>query len=137
VEALAARSPAVAEVGILVDVRLVEVDQRVPVTLSALQHRAPLLQEGGPPLRVGAAEPLARLLPRQAQPVQGRADGLAAAKTAEPVPHEADQALERPARRRIGPGYGWAPRDLLDDADGVTEGCLDLWAKGGRPPVRR
>ena len=136
-EALAALAPAVAEVGILVEVRLVEVDQHVPVALGALQHGAHLLQEGGAPIGVGATQQLPRLLPGQIEPAQGGAEGLAAAETAEPVPHEADQALERPARRRVGPGYGRAGRDLLGGADGVTEGRLDLWAKGGRPPVRR
>ena len=69
--------------------------------------------------------------------MQDGADRLAATAQTEPLPHEADQALDRPARRRISPGYGWVGRTLLGGADGVTKGGLDLWAKGGRPPVRR
>jgi hypothetical protein len=63
-----------------------------------------LIEEGGAPLGVGAAEQLARLLPRQVEPMQGSTDGLAAAQTTEPIPHETDQPPQRPARFRIGSG---------------------------------
>jgi hypothetical protein len=36
--------------------------------------------------------------------MQGSTDGLAAAQTTEPIPHETDQPPQRPARFRIGSG---------------------------------
>jgi hypothetical protein len=69
--------------------------------------------------------------------VQGGADGLAAAEAAEPLPHEADQPSQRPAWLRVGPGEGWAGRDLLGRSDLCAEPGRDDRAKGGRPPVRR
>ena len=144
-EPLAALAPAMAEVDILVDVRLIEVDQLVPVMLGAVQQGAELFDEGVPPFGVGAAKQHARklarglpgLLPRQAQPVQGRADGFTAAQAAKPRLHEADQPLQRPAGFRVGAGDGWAGRVLLGCADLCAEGGCDVRAKGGRPPVRR
>ena len=136
-EPLAALTPAMAEVDILVDVRLIEVDQMVAVTLGAVQQGAQLLDEGCPPFGVGAAKQLPGLLPRQAQPVQGHADGFTAAQAAKPRLHEADQPLQRPAGFRVGAGDGWAGRFLLGCADLCAEGDLDARAKGGRPPVRR
>ena len=144
-EPLAALAPAMAEVDISVDVRLIEVDQMVAVTLGAVQQGAQLLDEGCPASGTGTAKQHARklarglpgLLPRQAKPVQGGADGFAAARLAEPRPHKANQPLERPARLRVSPGYGWAGGLLLRGADVLAEGCLDARTKGGRPPVRR
>ena len=136
-EALAAHAPPIAEVGILVDVGLIEVDQVMPVALSGGQYRAQPRDKGLPPCGIGTAEQLLGLFPRQAEPVQGGADGLAAARAGEPRPHKADQPLERPARLRVGTGYGWPGRVSLGSADRRTECSLDLGAKGGRPPVRR
>ena len=136
-EALAAHAPAVAEIDVLVDVSLVEVDQVVPIALGAVQQGAQLADDGVPPLGIGAAEQLLRLLPRQVQPVQGSADGLAAAQASEPRLHEADQPLQRPARSRIGPGYGRRGCVLPGSADFRVESRRDVWTKGGRPPVRR
>jgi hypothetical protein len=42
----------------LVDVRLVEIDQQMPLMLGALQQVPDLLDERLPPLRVGPAEQL-------------------------------------------------------------------------------
>src|SRR3954466_2594163 len=71
-------TPAIAEVRVLVDVRLVHVDQEVLVALGAGQQALELLNKGLPPLRVGSAEKLLGFLPRQLEAVQGRADRLAA-----------------------------------------------------------
>ena len=119
------------------DMRLVEIDQPVLIALGAVQQAAHLLDEAFPPFGIGTAEQLLGLLARQVQPVQGSADGLARAETGEPRPHEADQALKRPARLRISSSYRWAGCCLLGRADLGAEGCLDPWAKGGRPPVRQ
>src|SRR4051794_17573790 len=136
-EALAAYPPSIAEVGVLVDVGLVEIDQVMPVALGGGQQRAHPRDEGLPPRGIGTAEQLLGFLPRQAEPVQGGADGLAAVPAGEPRPHEADQSPKRPARLGIGASYGWPGRVSLGGADFRTERGLDLWAKGGRPPVRR
>src|SRR3954470_18873899 len=136
-EALAAHAPSIAEVGVLVDVGLVEVDQPVPVALSRGQQRAQSRDKALPPRRVGTAEQLLGFLPRQAEPVQGGADGLAAAPAGKSRPHEADQPLERPARLGAGAAYGRPGRLSLGGADRRTQRGLDLGAKGGRPPVRR
>ena len=136
-EPLAALAPAMAEADILVDVRLIEVDQLMPVMLGTIQQGAELFDEGVPPFGVGAAKQLLGLLSRQAQPMQGSADGFTAAQAAKPRLHEADQPLQRPAGFRVGAGDGWAGRVPLGCADLCAEGGCDVRAKGGRPPVRR
>ena len=136
-EPLAALAPAMAEVDILVDVGLIKVDQMVAVALGAVQQGAELFDEGGPPFGVGAAEQLLGFLPRQAQPVQGSADGFAAAQATKPRLHEADQPLQRPTGFRVGAGDGWAGCFLLGRVDFCAKGGCDVRAKGGRPPVRR
>src|SRR5919206_1330419 len=136
-EALAAPRPAIAKTGILVNVRLIEVDQPISVLLGTGQQILHLRDEGLSPLRVGPAEQLAGLLPRQLQPVQGAADRLAAAGATERLPHPADQASQGPAWRRVGPGERRRRRGVLGGADDRAEAGLDLGAKGGRPPVRR
>ena len=119
------------------DVRFIQVDQKVPVALSLGQHALKLLDERLPPCRVGPAEQLLGLLPAQLQAMQGGADRLAAAGPAKPLAHPADQALERPAGGRVGTGYGRGGGGALGDADGRAKAVLDAGAKGGRPPVRR
>src|ERR1700760_3175171 len=136
-EALAAHTPTVAEVGVLVDVGLIEIDQLIPVALGGGQPPTNPRDKGSRPRGMGAPEQLLDFLPRQAEPVQGGADGLAAARTGKPRPHKPDQPLERPARLRVGAGYGWPGRLALSSADRCTERGLDLRAKGERPPVRR
>jgi hypothetical protein len=86
------------------DVRLIEVDQPMSVVLGVLEQRLELLEKGCPPLRIGSAEQLAGLLPRQLEAVQGTADRLAAAAATKPPPYPADQAPQSPARRRVSPG---------------------------------
>src|SRR5215213_8173320 len=134
VEALAAHAPSIAEVGVLMDMGLVEVDQLMPVALSGDQPRAQPRDEGLPPRGIGTAEQLLGFLPREAEPVQGGADGLAAAWAGESRSHKADQPPERPARLRVGAAYRRPGRVSLGSADLRTERGLDLGAKGGRPP---
>ena len=119
------------------DVRLVQVDQEVPVVPGVGQHVPELLNECLPPRRVGAAEQLLGLLPAQARAAQGGTDRLAAAGPAEPLAHPGDQALERPAGGRLGAGYKRGGRGALGGADGFAKASLDAGTKGGRPPVRR
>jgi len=109
----------------------------VPVTLGAVQQGVELFDEGCPPFGIGAAKQLLGLLPRQAQPVQGRADGFTAAQAAKPRQREADQPLQCLAWFRIGAGYGRRGCFLLGGADLCAERGCEVRAKGGRPPVRR
>src|SRR5918994_5788626 len=104
-KALAALRPAVAEIGILVDVGFVQVDQEMAVVLGTGEEILDPLDKGLPALRIGPAEQLFGLLPRQSQTMQGSADRLAAAGPAEPLAHPADQPAQRPARWWIGSGY--------------------------------
>ena len=62
-EALAALAPAMAEVDILVDVRLIEIDQVMALIACAVQQRADLGHESLPLVRLGTAQQLAGLLP--------------------------------------------------------------------------
>src|SRR4051795_12830964 len=96
-EALAALRPAIAEVGILMDVGFVQVDQPMAVVLGTGQQILDLLDKGPPALRISPAEQLFGLLPRQPQTMQGGADRLAAAGPAEPLAHPADQTAQRGA----------------------------------------
>ena len=100
---LAPLAPAIAEVNILMDVRFVEIDQEMPIALRPREQILNPLDEGLPPDRIGSAKQLLGLLPREIQAVQGRPDRLTATDEAEPLACPADQALECPARRRIGP----------------------------------
>jgi hypothetical protein len=61
VEALAALAPA--EVDILVDMCLIEIDQVMALIACAVQQRADLGDEGLPLARLGTAQQLASLLP--------------------------------------------------------------------------
>jgi hypothetical protein len=136
-EAPATFRPTVAEPGILMDVRFIKVDQQMPIVLGTRQQIRDLLDEGLPPPRVGPAEQLFGLLPRQPQAMQGGADRLAAAGAAERLAHPTDQTPQGPAWRRVGPGYWRRRRGVLGGADDPAEAGLDLSAKGGRPPLRR
>src|SRR3954462_352217 len=119
------------------DVRLVHIDQEMPIALSAGQNIPELLDERLPPLRIGPAEQLLGFLPRQLAAVQGCADCLATAQAAEALTYRQHQPLQGPARRRVGSVSGWSGRRPLGGADGITKRRCDLRAKGGRPPVRR
>ena len=137
-EALAARRPAIAKIGILMDVRFIEVDQPMSVVLGVLEQRPQPLEKGRPPLRVGPSEQLAGLLPRQLQAMQGAADRLAAAAAAKRRLHPADQTPQGPAWRRVSPGERRRRRGVLGGVDNLAEAGLDRGAKRGRrPPVRR
>src|SRR3954466_2603512 len=108
------------------------------VALGALQRGLELLDERLPSLWVGPAEQLLGFLPRELAAVQGRADRLATAHQPKALAHPADQAAQGPARRWIGPFYGWGGRRTLGRADHLAEFGFALWAKKGRrPPVRR
>src|SRR3954453_19897959 len=110
----------------------------MPIALSAGQNIPELLDKGLPPLWVGPTEQLLGLLPRQLEAVQSRADRLAAAHQPEPLADPADQAVQRPARRGVGPFEGWGGRRALGGADHLAEfGFAARAKKGRRPPVRR
>ena len=102
-EALAALGPAGAEIRVLVDVRLVQIDHEMLVALGALQHALELFDKGLPPLRISPAQQLLGFLPRQLEAMESRADGLATAHQPEPLADPTDEAAQRPARRGIGP----------------------------------
>src|SRR3954465_11347039 len=108
------------------------------IALSAGQNILELLEERLSPLRIGPAQQLLGFLPGQLEAVQGRADRLAAAHQPEALADPADQAAQRPARRGVGPFYGWGGRRTLGGADRLAEFGFALGAKRGRrPPVRR
>ena len=117
--------------------RLVQIDQPMPVALGAVQQALEPLDKGLPPLRVGPSKELCRLFPRELEAVQGRTDRLAAKQAAEALPHVGDQAPEGPARGRVGAYYGGEGCGALGSVHDLAEVGLDLCAKGGRPPVRR
>src|SRR5947209_267764 len=118
------------------DVRLIEIDQVVALIARPIQQRADLGNESLALLRLGAAEQLVRLLPRQLEPVQRPADGLAAAATAELRLHEANQTPQRPTRLYLGSGDRRTGRLALCGANLFAKRGGDVRAKGGRPPVR-
>ena len=119
------------------DVRFIKVDQHMPVALSLGQQTRKPLHKGLPSLRIRAAKQLPGLLPGELEPVQGRADRLAAQGPAEALLHMGDQTPEGPARGRISPGYGRSRCLALGLTHRLAEAGLDPGAKGGRPPVRR
>src|ERR671932_227448 len=125
---LATLSPAVTEFDVLVDMRLVEIDQLMAIPLCLGQQRTELRDKGLPPLGVGTPQQRPGLLPRQLKAVQGGADGLTAVEAGEALLHQPDQAPKRPAWVRISPDYGWAGRFLAGCTDCFAERGLDVWA---------
>ena len=120
------------------DVRFVEVDQEMPIALRAREQILNAFDESLPPRRIGSAEQLLGLLPREVEVVQSRPDRLATTDDAKPLARPADQALECPARRRIGARYRRRCRRALGGADDVAEFSFAVRTKRGRrPPVRR
>src|SRR5215210_4441861 len=110
----------------------------MPIALSAGQHALELPEERLPPLRVGPAEQLLGLLPRQREAVQGRADRLATAPQPEALADPADQAAQGPAWRWIRPNEGRRRGRALGCTDRLAEFGFAVRAKKGRrPPVRR
>ena len=134
-EALAPLAPAIAEGDILVDVRLIEIDELMAPIARAIQQRADLRDEGLALLGLGAAQQLARLLPGQVQPVQDATEGLATAAAGELRLHEAHQAPQCPTRPYLGSGKRWARRPVLRGADLLVQRGGNVRAKGGRPPL--
>ena len=136
-EGCAAHAPAVAEVDILMDMGLIEIDQLMAIALRAAPQRPEVLDKSHPPHGIGTPQQLAGLLPGEPEPVQGRADALAAQQAIKAVLDERPQALERPAGRWISTCYGRLGGSLLGGADRFAESRRDPRAKGGRPPLRR
>jgi hypothetical protein len=102
-----------AEVGVLVNVSLIEIDQEVAVALGAGQQVLEAADESLSLLRIRAAEQFFGFLPRQREAVHGRPDGLATDAEAEALAHERHQVLEGEAGRRIGAIYGRCGRRTL------------------------
>src|SRR4051794_6586081 len=108
------------------------------IALGTVQHALELLDERLSPLRVGPAEQLLGLRPRQLAAVQGRADRPAPAPHPKALAGPMDEAAQRPARRGVGPFSGWGGRRALGRADPLAEfGFAARAKKGRRPPVRR
>src|SRR3954469_15547533 len=80
------------------------------VVLGTSQDILDPLDKGLPALRVGPAEQLFGLLPRQSQTMQGGADRLPAAAPAEPLAHPADQTAQRGAGSAPATGGAAAER---------------------------
>jgi hypothetical protein len=137
VEGCAAHAPAVSGIDILVDMGLIDIDQVMAIALRAVPQRAEVLNELPPPRGIGTPQQLAGLLPREAEPVQGSADALAAQQAIEAVLHKRHQTLERPAWRWIRARYRRLDCSLMGGADRFAESRRDPRAKGGRPPLRR
>src|SRR4051794_49201 len=108
------------------------------IALSAGQNILELLEERLSPLRVGPAQQLLGLLPRQLAAVQSRADRLATAPQPKALAYPMDEAAQGPARGWISPFQRWRRGRALGSADHLAELGFALWAKRGRrPPVRR
>jgi hypothetical protein len=125
-EAPAALRPARAEIGILVDVRFVQVDQQMAVALGTGEEILDLLDM--PALRIGRAASSSTTIPGDAGR-RGSSRGSRSGRTAR-APSRPDGA----ARWRIGSGYRRSCGGSLGRTDCLAEACLDLRAKGG--PVR-
>ena len=130
-EALAALAPAIAEVNILMDMRLIEVDQVMALIARAVQQGTDPGDESLPLLRLGATEQLVGLLPRQLELVQRAADGLAAEAAAELRLHEANQTPQRPAWLYLGSGDWRTGRLALRGAKLLAKRGGNIRAKGG------
>src|SRR3712207_9418300 len=102
-DALAACRPAMAEIGILMNVRLIEVDQPMPVVLGTGQQILHPPDKGLPPLRISSAQQLAGLLPRQTEAVQGPAGRPTAAAATQPRPPQPNHAGTGPPGPAIHP----------------------------------
>src|SRR4051812_21191974 len=110
----------------------------MPIALGALQHALELLDERLPPLRVGPAQQLLGLLPRQLAAVQDRADRLATAPQPKALADPMDEAAQGPARRWISANDGRRRGRALSGADRLAQFTFAARAKKGRrPPVRR
>jgi hypothetical protein len=127
-----------AQVSILVNVCLIKIDQEMPIVLGTGEQPLELLDKGLPPLRISSSQQLLGLLPRQLAAVQSSPDRLATAPQPEALADPANEAAQRPARRRISANDGRRRGRALSGADRLAEFGCALWAKKGRrPPVRR
>jgi len=115
---------------------LIKIDQVMTLITRTVQQRADLGDESLALRRVSATEQLARLLPRQLEPVQRAADGFAAAAAAKLLSHEANQTPQRPTWLYFGPSDRRTGRLVLRGADLLAKRGGDIRAKGGRPPLR-
>ena len=118
------------------DVRLIEIDHLMALIARPIQQRADLGDESLPLLRIGTTEQLAGLLPRQLEPVQCPADGLAAEAAAKLRLHKANQTPQRPAWLYLRSGDWRAGCLMLRGADLLAQRGGDIGTKGGRPPLR-
>src|SRR4051812_50202279 len=110
----------------------------MPIALGALQHALELLDERLSPLRVGPAEQLLGLLPRQLAAVQGCADRLATAPQPKALAGPMDEAAQGPARGWVSPLEGGGGRRGLGGADHPPGRGFAPWGKrGGGAPRRR
>ena len=69
---------------ILIDMRLIKVDQVMTVPLRAIQQRGQVFDKRRSSVRIRSAEQFLGFLPRQFQPMQNGPDGFAAAAAVEP-----------------------------------------------------
>src|ERR1700712_4988450 len=113
------------------DMCLIKIDQVMALIARTIQQRPNLSDESLPLLRLGAAEQFAGLLPRQLEPVQRAADGLAAAAAGKLRLHEANQTPQRPARPYLRPSDRWAGGLALCGANLLAKRGGDIWTKGG------
>src|SRR3954451_2483615 len=104
----------------------------MPIALGTGQTILELLDERLSPLRIGPAQQLLGLLPRQLAAGQGRADRLAATHEPEALADPADQTAQRPARGWIRPFDGAGGRRALGRADHLAEFGFAVWAKKAR-----
>ena len=118
------------------DVCFIEVDQVMTIPRRAVQQRVQVFDEGRSSGRIGTPEQLLGFLPRQLQPMQNRPDGFAPAAAGEARLYQPDQTAERPAWLGLSANYGWTGRLSLRGTDLLIEDGGNLWAKGGRPPLR-
>src|SRR5690349_12516456 len=133
------------------DMRLIEVNHVMALIARTIQQRADMGDESLPFLRIrprsglmpcqavsrlGAAEPLVGLLPRQLEPVQRAADGLAAEAAAKLRPHETNQTPQRPTWLYLGSSDRWTGRLAFCGANLLAKCGGNIGAKGGRPPLR-
>ena len=100
-EGCAAHAPAMAGIDILMDMGLINIDQLIAIALRAVSQRTEVLDEPHTPYGIGTPQQFAGLLPGEPEPVQGRADALAAQQAIKAVLHKRRQTLERPAWRWI------------------------------------
>src|SRR4051812_50117925 len=107
------------------------------VVLGTGQQILDLLDKGLPALRIGPAEQLFGLLPRQSQAMQGGADRLAAAGPAELLTDPADQTAQGPARRWIGAGYRRGGGGGVGGAEPLPQARVGPPGKGGGAPGGR